>query len=379
LGPVGVPAQQLRDTQGTTGTEERRHERPATTGIALAPTMQPVSHDGVRVRDHPGRVGERAPGAGAPRAVRLFRSVGAKRRPPAPEAPLPRTRTVRGVLAVLASTALLAGCTSGPAGPIAAVEGVEIPREAVEGWVRAAVQSNPSVDPVGLQVDLVSRVIQLQILEGILAERALTIDPELRRSIREDIEVQVGGQASLIATLADIGFSEAFFDDVFLQFEAGIETLVLSLAADLSLETRTSRHILVPTADEAEEVYALLLEGADFAELALERSQDPGSGSRGGDLGPQLRGTFVPPFDEAVWSARVGVVLEPVESQFGFHVIEVTSIDRTAAADLQPDQRRQLVAEELRAIVEGAFLAASVTVDPTIGTWDPASGSVRPA
>ena len=290
-----------------------------------------------------------------------------------------RSRTVRGLIAVLASSVLLAACASGPAGPLATVDGEEVPREQLEGWVRTATSANASVDAVQLQADLLSRLIQQRILEAVLVELGLTVDPALLVEIRAGIEEQVGGPVSLTTTLAEIGFPEEFFEDVFVPVEAIIEVLVLSLAEGRSLETRTSRHILVDTQEEADEVFALLQDGADFAELAIERSQDPGSGSRGGDLGPQQRGVFVPPFDEAVWSARVGVVLAPVESEFGLHVIEVTAIDTSSGADLSPDQRRQLVAAELEEIVGGAFLNAEVTVDPTIGEWDPISGSIRPA
>lgn len=290
-----------------------------------------------------------------------------------------RSRTVRGALAIAVSSIVLTACASGPAGPLATVEDVEIPREQFEVWVREAVQGNPSIDTVGLQSDLLSRIIQQRVIEGVLAERGLTIDPAIIEEIRASIEEQVGGPLSLTTTLAEIGFPQTFFDEVFLPVEAAIETLVVSLADGRSLETRTARHILVDSADEADEVFALLQDGADFAELATERSQDPGSGSRGGDLGPQQRGVFVPPFDEAVWSARVGVVLAPVESQFGFHVIEVTSIDRRSAAELTPDERRRLVGEDLDEIISGAFLRARVTVDPTIGVWDSVSGSIQPS
>jgi parvulin-like peptidyl-prolyl isomerase len=292
---------------------------------------------------------------------------------------LHRSRTVRGALAIAVSSIVLTACASGPAGPLATVEDVEIPREQFEVWVREAVQGNPSIDTVGLQSDLLSRVIQQRVIEGVLAERGLTIDPAIIEEIRASIEEQVGGPLSLTTTLAEIGFPQTFFDEVFLPVEAAIETLVVSLADGRSLETRTARHILVDSADEADEVFALLQDGADFAELATERSQDPGSGSRGGDLGPQQRGVFVPPFDEAVWSARVGVVLAPVESQFGFHVIEVTSIDRRSASELTPDERRRLVGEDLDEIISGAFLRARVTVDPTIGVWDSVSGSIQPS
>lgn len=290
-----------------------------------------------------------------------------------------RSRTVRGVLAVAVASIVLTGCASGPAGPLATVDDVEVPRELLENWVREAVQGNPSIDAVGLQSDLLSRVVQQRVIDGVLAERGLSVDPAVVEEIRGSIEEQVGGPLSLTTTLADIGFPQSFFDDVFLRVEAAIETLVASLAEGRSLETRTARHILVESQEEADEVFALLQDGADFAELAIERSQDPGSGSRGGDLGPQQRGVFVPPFDEAVWSARVGVVLAPVESQFGFHVIEVTSIDRLAAEDLTSDERRRLVGDELEEIISGAFLRARVTVDPTVGEWDAVSGSVRPS
>jgi hypothetical protein len=289
---------------------------------------------------------------------------------------LHRSRTVRGVLAVAISSIVLAGCASGPAGPLATVEDVEVPREQLEVWVREAVQGNPSIDAVGIQSDLLSRVVQQRVIEGVLAERGLTVDPALIEEIRDSITEQVGGALSLTATLAEIGFPQSFFDDVFLPVEAAIETLVAALAEGRSLETRTARHILVDSEEEADEVFALLQDGADFAELAIERSQDPGSGSRGGDLGPQQRGVFVPPFDDAVWSARVGVVLAPVESQFGFHIIEVTSIDRRTSAEVTPNERRQLVGEDLDAIISEAFLRARVTVDPTIGEWDPVSGTI---
>ena len=290
-----------------------------------------------------------------------------------------RSRTFRGVLALAVSTVLLAGCASGPAGPLATVDGAEIPREQLEGWVRAATQANPDVDAAGLQGDLLSRVIQQRIVEGVLAERGLTVDPALVAEVRASIEEQVGGPQSLTATLADIGFPEDFFDDVFVPLEAAIDTLVLALAEGQNLETRTARHILVDTAEEADEVFTLLAEGADFAALAVERSQDPGSGAQGGDLGPQSRGVFVPPFDDAVWSAPLNTVLEPVESEFGFHVIEVTAIDVTPAAELSPDQRRQIAGGELEAILTSALATADVVVDPTIGVWDPVSGTIQPA
>lgn len=292
---------------------------------------------------------------------------------------MPRSRTVRGVLAVATVSVVLSACTSGPAGPLATVDGVEVPRATLEGWVREAVDGNPEIDEVSIQVDLLSRAVQQQLIEGILAERGLTVEPDAVEEVRSAIEAQVGGPEALAATLADIGYPPSFFEDVFVPVEAAIETLVVALAEGQTLETRTARHILVETRAEADEIVELLADGADFAELATERSQDPGSGAAGGDLGPQQRGVFVPPFDDAVWGASLDVVLDPVESEFGFHVIEVTATEQRAAAELDPDARRQLVAADLEQAITAAFAAAEVEVDPTIGTWDPVSGTVQPA
>lgn len=287
-------------------------------------------------------------------------------------------RLRRGAVAVLVPL-LLAGCAAAPSGPVATVDGVDVPRELLEGWVRTATDANESLDAVGLQADLLARVVQQRIIDAVLVERGLTVDPSLVEAIRADITAQVGGEAGLAATLVDIGFPADYFDDVFIAVEASVDTLVLALAEGRTLETRTARHILVDTRQEADEIVGLLADGADFAALAQERSQDPGSGAQGGDLGPQRRGTFVPPFDEAVWAAPLDTVLDPVESEFGFHVIEVTAVAATAAADLGPQERRGLVVAELETILGGAIREADVTVDPTIGTWDPLTGGITPA
>lgn len=290
-----------------------------------------------------------------------------------------RSRSVRPLLALAVSAALLAGCASGPAGPLASVDGVEIPRAQLEGWVRAATDANPAIDAVGHQRDLLGRVIQLRIVEGLLAERGLTVDPSLVAASRAALEERIGGPALLAAALVDIGFPEDYLDEVVLPLDAAYETLAIALTVDEVVETsRTARHILVETAEEADEVFSLLADGADFATLAAERSTDDLSAVQGGDLGAQGRGAYVPQFEEAVWSAPLNTVLRPVETQFGFHVIEVTAVQTTAAADLTAEQRFRLVGPALDAEILGAIALAEVTLDPTIGVWDPMSGSILP-
>lgn len=83
------------------------------------------------------------------------------------------------------------------------------------------------------------------------------------------------------------------------------------------------RHILVETEEEAREILTLLEQGADFGELARERSQDPGSAAEGGHLGFSPRGENVPAFEEVAFALEKGELSEPVETNFGYHVIEL--------------------------------------------------------
>jgi len=86
----------------------------------------------------------------------------------------------------------------------------------------------------------------------------------------------------------------------------------------------TARHILVATEEEANQLKTKIEEGADFTDIAMEYSKCP-SGRKGGDLGRFGRGQMVPEFDKAVFSGDVGVLYGPIRTQFGYHLLEVTS------------------------------------------------------
>jgi peptidyl-prolyl cis-trans isomerase C len=115
-------------------------------------------------------------------------------------------------------------------------------------------------------------------------------------------------------------------------------------------EQVSASHILVETEDEAREIIAALNGGGDFAALAAERSMDPGSKTRGGALGFFGRGQMVPEFEAAAFALEAGAITpEPVQSQFGFHVIRV---DDKRAEPLPPfedvaDQIREVMARDI--------------------------------
>jgi len=107
--------------------------------------------------------------------------------------------------------------------------------------------------------------------------------------------------------------------------DEGVATYFTDHNADYAQpEEVMASHILVETEEEAIEIHLQLSEGADFAELARERSIDPGSGSQGGDLGWFGRGMMVAPFEEAAFALEIGELSDIVESEFGFHIILLT-------------------------------------------------------
>lgn len=86
----------------------------------------------------------------------------------------------------------------------------------------------------------------------------------------------------------------------------------------------TARHILVDSEAQCNDLKIQIEGGADFGDIAKQHSSCP-SGKAGGDLGSFGPGMMVPEFDRVVFSAPVNTVQGPVQTQFGYHLLEVTS------------------------------------------------------
>lgn len=92
-----------------------------------------------------------------------------------------------------------------------------------------------------------------------------------------------------------------------------------------------ARHILIKTDDKTEEkaneqinqIYEKLKNGEDFAKIASQFSQDPGTKDKGGDLGYFGRGMMVPEFEDVAFSQEIGSISEPFKTSFGFHILQV--------------------------------------------------------
>ncbi len=126
--------------------------------------------------------------------------------------------------------------------------------------------------------------------------------------------------------------------------------ILISAAADADEKTRTAAKTKAQqSAEQAKK------DPKNFAELAKKNSQDPGSAEKGGDLGSFRRGAMVKPFEDAVFSMKVGEIAGPVESPFGYHIIKLNAIKPGGKSGF--DEVRKQIEAELRKQKAGARFA----------------------
>lgn len=184
-------------------------------------------------------------------------------------------------------------------------------------------------------------------------------EPEISEAAIEDY--YLANQASYtLPEQVRVEWVEITLDQIASQIEVSEAELMARFQAQTqSSAKRMISHILFSGRDAQAQASAALAEleaGADFAELAAERSQDPGSARSGGQLGELLSGIFVPEFEQAALAlTEAGQLSEPVATDFGVHLIRLDSLDRTEV-DLE-DRRAQLTAQIAREAARMEFVA----------------------
>ena len=308
-----------------------------------------------------------------------------------------RFRALAVACAVAAAiTMVAAGCATS-SGVAAEVAGVEYTVDDLRSYLATTDPDNDARASRRDAADWLSDWVFFAAIELELAERGATVtnahEARAVADITEADEFFVPGAAGGGIAIRQRAVVLAAFE--------WAEREVPATLGDESLRHLCSRHILVSSEAEADEVLARLEDGENFGFLALELSQDPGSGSLGGELGCVLEGSLVASFEEAAYAADPGDVVL-AESQFGFHVIEVLSsgpptagnhpqLDAETLASMAADaelaaleraqgavqaERRQLLVDLQESVLEG--YAQQVRIDGRYGRWDPEQFRVVP-
>ncbi len=229
------------------------------------------------------------------------------------------------------------------------------------------------------------------IVSNAVADRLLRINAQQREVSQMVIEPQQFMAEAKLADDAVKQYYDSHQDEFKVPERARVEYLVLALdniAAQTEVspeevrqhyeqnskqfakgEERQASHILI-TADasfspaqkanaraQAEKMLQQVRKKpASFADLAKKNSQDPGSAAKGGDLGSFPRGAMTGPFEDAVFSMKVGDISDIVESQFGFHVIRLTAVKGRGFEDVRKqvelDLKRQRASKKFSELAE---------------------------
>jgi peptidyl-prolyl cis-trans isomerase C len=214
-------------------------------------------------------------------------------------------------------------------------------------------------------------LIEIKLLAARAEEAGLDDSPEFQRRMQLLRERSL--HSSYIETEIAAGIDEA-------AMRARYEEL---LADQPATEEVRARHILVDTEEEAVEIIGLLDAGGNFEELAAERSSD-GAAAQGGDLGYFARGRMVGEFEEAAFAMETGAhSAEPVQTQFGFHVIKVEdrrTQEPPAFEQVQPQIQSLMLRERYIETVEGLRSSAEVEIsDPALDAAFQALDAEEPA
>lgn len=204
-------------------------------------------------------------------------------------------------------------------------------------------------------------------LENLIKERIVIQDAEKYGVKVSDEEVDnmynntmesAGGEQLFIAELKKQGLTPEFFKN-FLKKKIMIQKYYEEKMKDITPNDEDIKkyyeehkddyfmaeasHILVDTEKEAKDAKKKLDEGADFAKLAKEISKDPTAKENGGSLGEFPNGAMVPEFNDAIVEMKPGEISKPIETQFGYHIIELKSKTERKFEDVKEEIKNELL------------------------------------
>ncbi|MCA1691154.1 MAG: peptidylprolyl isomerase [Actinobacteria bacterium] len=318
-----------------------------------------------------------------------------------------RRSTPCSVALALGLVFLLAGC--GSATPFAAkVDGITVSQDDLEAEMRFIAANEPYLKSIESRVQVrgsgqgtfdaaftgqvLGRQIQYVLVDREIERRKIVISPSELTSARTAVTEQAGGEEILK------GFPKEY-QDTLVERAARVDALTVALAGSKATGDEAAKayydshkdefsqacvsHILVASKEKADQVKGRLAGGEDFAAVARAESRDTQSKDQNGELGCEISAdtVSVPEFVQAVMSQPINEVGNPVQTQFGFHLIKVTSRTVPPFDKVVAQARERVVTgsrSKLQDWLNGAVEKAKITVNPKYGTFDKKALTVVP-
>lgn len=263
----------------------------------------------------------------------------------------------------------------------AEVNGAEIPVDTLNGIVATVVPEEATPEEtVDAERNVLSSLIQSTIAVDAAADEGIELSEDELDELASENSEQVATEAEQFGMseedyvtyvlepnevvrrlYAQLG--EAIPDD---EVQAAYDQLV----ASGQTEVATISHILVESEVEAVDALARIAGGESFEDVAADVSID-GSAASGGALGEDVPlSNYVAPFADAAREATIGEITDPVETEFGWHLLRVDSRTTQSFEDVEPQLREQAAQGDAQEFLGTAFAEAEVVVPSRIGVWD---------
>lgn len=309
-----------------------------------------------------------------------------------------KTRSASFLALVVGLATVLAACGSVDS-YAATVNGTTISQSALENEMRDIAANEKYLQQVEARIQVrgsgagtfdaaftgqvLGRQIQYVLVDREVAKRKLKITDADLKAARDEVAQQAGGADILNAFPKN-------YQDQLVQRAAQVDALTVSLAGQPASDEAARAyydahkdeftkacvsHILVSTKDKADQLKARIAAGEDFGAVAKAESQDTTSAANNGDLGCDINADTisVPEFIQAVQTLPIGVVSDPVQTQFGYHLILVRSRTIPPFDQVVAQARDKVVSaskSKLQQWLNSAVATAKITVNPRYGTFD---------
>jgi foldase protein PrsA len=185
-----------------------------------------------------------------------------------------------------------------------------------------------------MRQEVLSQLVDQELINQVAKKEGFAVTPAEIDTNLAEIVTQMGGQTELDAWMKSSLFTtEELRQTISDQLVVEKVFNKVSESVPTTAEQVHARHILVATKEEADAVLARLAKGEDFAKVAAEVSLDTGSASTGGDLGFFPKGAMVPEFEAGAFALQSGQTSQPVQTDYGFHIINLIERDPARVLD----------------------------------------------